>query len=73
MHAYRYLKRIYLHIHCVLTNTFTHPPQVLVKNEFAGINFIDTYHRSGLYKRELPFIGGQEGGGVIAQVTPKVW
>jgi len=46
--------------------------QVLVKNEFAGINFIDTYHRSGLYKRELPFVGGQEGGGVIAAVTPKV-
>ena len=33
--------------------------QVLVKNEFAGINFIDTYHRSGLYKRDLPFICGQ--------------
>ena len=25
--------------------------QVLVKNEYAGINFIDTYHRSGLYVR----------------------
>jgi NADPH2:quinone reductase len=46
--------------------------QVLVKNEYAGINFIDTYHRSGLYKRDLPFIGGQEGGGKIAAVTPKV-
>jgi NADPH2:quinone reductase len=46
--------------------------QVLVKNEFAGINFIDTYHRSGLYKRDLPFVGGQEGGGKIAAVTPKV-
>ena len=29
----------------------------------AGINFIDTYHRGGLYPRDLPFIGGQEGGG----------
>jgi hypothetical protein len=45
--------------------------QVLVKNEFSGINFIDTYHRSGLYKRDLPFVGGQEGGGTIAAVTPK--
>merc|ERR1719183_3232928 len=44
--------------------------QVLVKNEFAGINFIDTYHRSGMYARDLPFIGGQEGGGKIAAVTP---
>ena len=44
---------------------------VLVQNEFAGINFIDTYHRSGLYPRELPFIGGQEGGGRIVATTPK--
>ncbi|KAH8063130.1 hypothetical protein JL722_2292 [Aureococcus anophagefferens] len=42
--------------------------QVLVKNEFAGINFIDTYHRSGLYARDLPFVGGQEGGGEVAAV-----
>jgi len=45
--------------------------QVLVNNEFAGINFIDTYHRSGLYARDLPFVGGQEGGGKIAALTPK--
>jgi len=38
------------------------PDQVLVKNEYSGINFIDTYHRSGLYSRELPFVGGQGGG-----------
>lgn len=44
--------------------------QVLVQNEFAGINFIDTYHRGGLYLRELPFIGGQEGGGKIVVTTP---
>jgi len=42
--------------------------QVLVKNQFAGVNFIDTYYRSGLYPRELPFILGQDGGGVIAAV-----
>ena len=47
------------------------PGSVIVKNEYAGINFIDTYHRSGLYKRELPFIGGQEGGGVVAAVSPE--
>lgn len=45
--------------------------QVLVRNKFAGINFIDTYHRKGLYKRDLPFVGGQEGGGEIAAVSPK--
>merc|ERR1719273_489718 len=45
------------------------PGGVIVKNEFAGINFIDTYHRKGLYARDLPFIGGQEGGGVVAAVS----
>lgn len=45
------------------------PGKVIVKNEYAGINFIDTYHRSGLYKRELPFVGGQEGGGIVAAVS----
>jgi NADPH:quinone reductase len=45
------------------------PGGVIVKNEFAGINFIDTYHRKGLYARDLPFIGGQEGGGIVAAVS----
>ncbi len=42
---------------------------MLVKNEYAGINFIDTYHRGGLYPRDLPFIGGQEGGGTVVETT----
>jgi NADPH2:quinone reductase len=42
---------------------------VLVRNQFAGLNFIDTYHRSGLYPRETPFVLGQEGGGVISAVA----
>eukprot|EP00557_Chaetoceros_sp_GSL56_P001226 CAMPEP_0176490740 /NCGR_PEP_ID=MMETSP0200_2-20121128/8038_1 /TAXON_ID=947934 /ORGANISM="Chaetoceros sp., Strain GSL56" /LENGTH=335 /DNA_ID=CAMNT_0017888079 /DNA_START=224 /DNA_END=1231 /DNA_ORIENTATION=+ len=45
------------------------PGQVIVKNQYAGINFIDTYHRKGLYARDLPFIGGQEGGGTVAAVS----
>lgn len=45
--------------------------EVLVHNQFAGLNFIDTYYRSGLYKQDLPFIGGQEGGGVIVKSTVK--
>lgn len=45
------------------------PGQVIVKNEYAGINFIDTYHRKGLYPRDLPFVGGQEGGGTVAAVS----
>ncbi|GKZ00343.1 hypothetical protein MPSEU_000987200 [Mayamaea pseudoterrestris] len=42
---------------------------VLVRNEYSGINFIDTYHRKGLYARDLPFVGGQEGGGLVAAVS----
>ena len=48
------------------------PNHAIVKNEFAGLNFIDTYHRSGLYPRECPFILGQEGGGVMRYSSPPV-
>lgn len=34
---------------------------VLIKNYFVGINYIDTYHRSGLYPVPLPFTLGKEG------------
>ena len=40
---------------------------VLVRNHYSGVNFIDTYHRSGLYARELPFTAGQEGSGVVVR------
>lgn len=42
--------------------------EALIKNQFAGLNFIDTYHRSGLYPRNCPFILGQEGGGVVERL-----
>ncbi|KAJ3365607.1 hypothetical protein GGF32_008740 [Allomyces javanicus] len=42
--------------------------QVLVKNAYSGLNYIDTYHRTGLYKLPLPFIPGREGAGVIEAV-----
>ncbi|CAJ1951838.1 unnamed protein product [Cylindrotheca closterium] len=45
--------------------------QVLIKNEFAGLNFIDTYYRSGLYKQACPFISGQEGGGTVVALGSK--
>lgn len=41
---------------------------ILVKNSFAGLNFIDTYFRKGLYKQPLPFVAGQEGGGTVVAV-----
>lgn len=39
--------------------------QVLVRHEAVGLNFIDTYHRSGLYKLPLPAGLGIEGAGVV--------
>ncbi|KAK4447157.1 hypothetical protein QBC34DRAFT_467646 [Podospora aff. communis PSN243] len=40
--------------------------QVLVKNEIAGINYIDTYFRTGLYPSPKPEILGREAAGVVA-------
>lgn len=53
------------------SNAAPSPPPSPLQNEYAGINFIDTYHRKGLYPRDFPFVGGQEGGGVVAETTPK--
>ncbi|MFZ0013131.1 MAG: quinone oxidoreductase [Acidimicrobiia bacterium] len=41
------------------------PDEVLVDVAAAGLNFIDTYHRSGLYPMDFPFIPGLEGAGTI--------
>jgi len=43
-----------------------------VKIEAIGVNFIDVYLRLGLYKSPLPFILGQEAGGFVDAVGPKV-
>ncbi|GAA5123087.1 quinone oxidoreductase [Haloechinothrix salitolerans] len=42
--------------------------ELLVDVVAAGVNFIDTYQRSGLYPRNLPFIAGVEGAGTVAAV-----
>ena len=44
------------------------PGQVLVEVAAAGVNFIDTYHRSGLYPVALPFVPGLEGAGTVVAV-----
>ena len=46
--------------------------EVLIKNEAIGLNYIDTYHRSGLYPVELPSNIGIEGAGLIEKVGPDV-
>jgi NADPH:quinone reductase len=50
------------------------PGQVRVKQHACGINYIDTYFRSGLYPAPggLPFIAGNEGAGEIVAVGPGV-
>ena len=44
------------------------PGQVKIRQQAAGLNFIDVYHRTGLYKQPLPFTPGVEGAGVIEAV-----
>jgi len=44
------------------------PGQVRVRHEAIGINFIDTYHRTGLYPVKLPCIPGGEAAGVVDAV-----
>jgi NADPH:quinone reductase len=39
--------------------------EILVEVAAAGLNFIDTYHRSGLYPQSCPFIPGLEGAGTV--------
>tara|TARA_B100001057_G_scaffold499802_1_gene611869 strand:+ start:63 stop:1034 length:972 start_codon:yes stop_codon:yes gene_type:complete len=46
--------------------------EVLIKNEAIGLNYIDTYHRSGLYPVELPSTIGIEGAGIIEKIGPNV-
>ena len=38
----------------------------------GGLNFIDIYHRTGLYPHALPFTPGVEGAGVVESVGPGV-
>ena len=44
------------------------PGQIRLRQEAAGLNFIDVYHRTGLYKQQTPFTPGVEGAGVVDAV-----
>ena len=49
------------------------PDEALIRHKAIGINFIDVYHRSGLYKLEqLPAVIGMEGAGVVEAVGKDV-
>ena len=42
---------------------------VLVRLEASGVNFVDVYHLTGLYPRDLPFVPGSEGAGVVVDAA----
>ena len=44
------------------------PGEVLIKAEAIGVNFLDTYFRSGQYPREVPFVVGAEVCGTVEAV-----
>ena len=48
------------------------PGEVRVRNTAVGLNFVDTYQRSGLYKLPLPMVLGSEGAGVVEALGPRV-
>lgn len=48
------------------------PGQVLVRVEAAGVNFIDVYQRTGLYRVPMPMTPGQEAAGTIVAVGANV-
>ncbi len=49
------------------------PGEVRLRQSAVGLNYIDTYHRTGLYKlASLPAVIGMEGAGVVEAVGPGV-
>lgn len=46
--------------------------EVLVRNAAVGLNFLDTYYRSGRYPHPTPFVPGHEGAGTVVAVGPGV-
>ena len=44
------------------------PGEIRIRHEAIGLNFIDTYHRSGLYPVSFPAVIGSEGAGVVEAV-----
>lgn len=44
------------------------PGELLIETEAVGLNFIDTYHRTGLYPLPLPFTPGSESAGKIVAI-----
>ncbi len=48
------------------------PDEIRIRHTAVGLNFIDVYHRTGLYPQPLPFTPGAEGAGVVEAVGARV-
>lgn len=48
------------------------PGEIVARVDAAGLNYIDTYHRTGLYPVEFPLIPGLEGAGAVISIGPDV-
>ena len=46
--------------------------EVLIEHKAIGLNYIDTYHRSGLYPLKLPSGIGAEASGIVKEIGPQV-
>src|SRR5689334_22502023 len=44
--------------------------ELLVDVAAAGVNYIDTYQRQGIYPMDLPFVPGLEGAGTVVEAAP---
>src|ERR1700744_4924377 len=44
------------------------PGEVAVEVAAAGVNFIDIYRRSGVYRQPVPYVPGHEGAGTVTAV-----
>lgn len=54
------------------TPQITGPHDIIVKNKYAGVNFIEAYFRKGIYPTQFPLIFGKEASGVVAAVGDEV-
>ncbi|SPO23903.1 related to NADPH2:quinone reductase [Ustilago trichophora] len=59
-------------VHPIPAPTLPGSKHVIIRNEYAGVNMIDTYHFGGLYPLQCPIIIGQESAGVVESVDPDV-
>lgn len=54
------------------TPKITSSKDVIIKNLYGGVNFIDSYFRKGIYKASLPFIFGREASGTVVAIGDQV-